>query len=325
MRRVRWWLHPATPTTPSSLLKSRLTSLACQLCTASRTSPLCACLRFGRIPRLRRPRTRPQRGAAYPRASLRFQARLPGACHRRPLRRRRDRASSRHRAARRWPRGPKTFGRAPAPTFSRRPAPRRHSGPAGRLRPAWPTARRAVPRLDALSRVQRWSYDPSRFHRTAPRRGGAASARSPPRSCSPACSWSSSSSATAALMSAAPRPELELAADLELGAVCTTSPRTSSLGAVCTTSPPIAATVVLAPGRARARRPPPDVAAPRPELAADLELGAVCTTSPRTSSSARSAPPRRRSPPRSCSPACSWSSSSSATAALMSAAAWREH
>jgi len=35
-------------------------------------------------------------------------------------------------------------------------------------------------------------------------------------------SWSSSSSATAALMSAAARPEL--GADLELGAVCTTTP-----------------------------------------------------------------------------------------------------
>jgi hypothetical protein len=56
-----------------------------------------------------------------------------------------------------------------------------------------------------------------------------------------------------------------------------------------------------------------------PRTSADLELGAACTTSPRTPRSARSAPPRRRSP-GSYSPACSWSSSSSATAALMSAA-----
>ena len=46
--------------------------------------------------------------------------------------------------------------------------------------------------------------------------------RSPPRSCSP-CSWSSSRSATAALTSAAPRPEL--AADLEVGSARSALPR----------------------------------------------------------------------------------------------------
>jgi hypothetical protein len=106
----------------------------------------------------------------------------------------------------------------------------------------------------------------------------------------------------AALMSAAPRPEL--AADLELGAVCTTSPpiaatvvlaamRRGPSSDVCTTSPPIAAAVVLAVllvelelgdrradvGRAAACSSSATAAlmsaAPRHELAADLELAAA--------------------------------------------------
>lgn len=67
-----------------------------------------------------------------------------------------DRAGSRHRAARRWTREPKTFGRALPPIAARKPSPQAISSSAGRLRPARPTARRAA----LAARLTSGSYDP---------------------------------------------------------------------------------------------------------------------------------------------------------------------